>query len=123
HAAWVHQHLVHVLKRRTGTGVVLLLGLGDGGTLRVRGDEHGAAGQGGQQDSSRHGNGPRCYAFFSSPAWIGSRRSRFPVTAKIAFATAGATVGTPGSPTPPIFSLLGTICASTTGISFMRSIR
>jgi hypothetical protein len=40
---------------------------------------------------------------------IGRRRTRLPVAAKIAFATAGATGGTPGSPTPVGFSVLGTI--------------
>jgi hypothetical protein len=56
-----------------------------------------------------------------SAARIGSRRTRFPVAAKMAFANAGATLGTPGSPTPPIFSSLGTMKASTLGISFIRS--
>ena len=40
---------------------------------------------------------------------IGSFLTRFPVAAKIAFATAGATGGTPGSPTPVGFSVLGTM--------------
>src|SRR5207247_2599800 len=47
---------------------------------------------------------------------------RLPVAAKIALKTAGATTGTPGSPTPVGGSLLGTTCTSTTGISSMRSI-
>ena len=42
------------------------------------------------------------------------------VAAKTALATAGATLGTPGSPTPPILSSLGTMWASTAGISLMR---
>ena len=53
----------------------------------------------------------------------GSLRMRLPVAAKIAFATAGAIAGVPGSPIPPGASVLGTICTSTFGISFMRSIR
>ena len=48
-------------------------------------------------------------------------RSRLPVAAKTAFATAGAIGGVPGSPTPPVFSRLSTMCTSTFGISFMRS--
>lgn len=47
----------------------------------------------------------------------------FPVAAKMAFANAGATGGTPGSPAPPIFSPPGTIYTSMTGVSFIRSIR
>jgi len=53
----------------------------------------------------------------------GSLRMRLPVAANIAFATAGAIGGVPGSPIPPGASVLGTICTSTFGISFMRSIR
>ena len=48
---------------------------------------------------------PKTYAILTRP--IGSRRIRFPVAAKIAFAIAGATGGTPGSPTPVGGSLLG----------------
>ncbi len=43
----------------------------------------------------------------------GNLRTRFPVAAKIALHKAGATGGTPGSPMPPIASLLGTMCTST----------
>src|SRR5262245_4652343 len=64
----------------------------------------------------------RRYACFRSSARIGSRRMRRPVSVKIALATAGATGGTPGSPTPPILSVLGTMYASTSGASFIRSI-
>src|SRR5260221_6432889 len=53
----------------------------------------------------------------------GSERTRFPASAKSALATAGATGGVPGSPTPVGFSPPGTRCTSTTGISFMRSTR
>ena len=35
-----------------------------------------------------------------SLAWIGRRRMRLPVAAKMAFATAGAIGGSPGSPSP-----------------------
>ena len=52
---------------------------------------------------------------------IGSERMRLPVSAKIAFVTAGAIGGVPGSPMPPGFSALGTMWTSTFGISFMRS--
>ncbi len=61
-----------------------------------------------------------CYA--RSSERIGKRRTLFPVAAKIAFVSAGATGGTPGSPTPVGFSLLGTICTSISGVSLMRSI-
>ena len=40
------------------------------------------------------------YVERKSSALIGNRRTGFPVRAKIALATAGATGGTPGSPTP-----------------------
>jgi hypothetical protein len=52
---------------------------------------------------------------------IGSLRSRLPVAAKIAFATAGMMVGVLASPIPPGAAWLGTMCTSTTGISSMRS--
>ena len=38
---------------------------------------------------------------------MGSARTRCPVSAKIAFASAGATGGTPGSPMPPGACSLG----------------
>ena len=47
--------------------------------------------------------------FFKSSGRIGRRRRRLPVTAKMAFASAGATGGTPGSPTPPILSVVSTM--------------
>ncbi len=53
---------------------------------------------------------------------IGSVRMRLPVAAKIAFVTAGATLGTPGSPRPPAASPESRMCTSTTGISLIRSI-
>ena len=53
----------------------------------------------------------------------GSRRMRLPVSAKSALQTAGATGGTPGSPMPVDGSLLSTMCTSTSGISWMRSMR
>src|ERR1700732_639367 len=58
----------------------------------------------------------------NSLARIGSRRMRFPVAAKIALASAGATGGTPGSPTPVGFTVLGTMCTSIFGDSKIRSI-
>ena len=48
---------------------------------------------------------------------MGRRLIRLPVAAKTAFVTAGAIGGVPGSPTPPGFSLLGTMWTSTSGIS------
>ncbi len=53
---------------------------------------------------------------------IGNRRTRFPVAAKIAFATAGANGGTPASPTPPRGSpSAGKRCTCMSGASFIRS--
>ena len=57
-----------------------------------------------------------------SSGLIGSRRTRLPVAAKIALATAGATGGTPGSPTPVGCSVLGTMYTSIAGDSNMRTI-
>ena len=57
-----------------------------------------------------------------SLARIGRRRIRLPVTAKIALVSAGATGGTPGSPTPVGFALLGTMYTSIFGDSKIRSI-
>src|ERR1041385_5399419 len=54
---------------------------------------------------------------------IGNFLIRFPFSAKIAFATAGAIGGVAGSPTPPCESVEGTMCTSTLGISASRSIR
>ena len=51
----------------------------------------------------------------------GSARSRLPVAAASALATAGAITGTPGSPTPDGLSVDGTMCTSTAGISLIRS--
>ncbi len=72
---------------------------------------------------------PRCVRcenfytfFFKSSGRSGKLLTLFPVSVKSAFITAGAIGGTPGSPTPPIFSVLSSICTSTCGISFMRSI-
>ncbi len=58
---------------------------------------------------------------FSYASRKGNCRSRFPVAANTAFATAGAIGGVPGSPQPPILSVLGTMYTSTFGISFRRS--
>ena len=61
----------------------------------------------------------RCYTGTRSPN--GSLRIGLFVTARIAFATAGASGGRPGSPTPLGGSLDGTMCTSTTGMSVIRS--
>ncbi len=53
----------------------------------------------------------------------GSTWMRLPVAAKMAFATAGPTGATPGSPTPVGGSADGTMCTSTFGISLMRNTR
>src|SRR2546425_3230968 len=67
-----------------------------------------------------HDFAPGPYA--RSLARIGNRRMRLPVAAKIALARAGATGGTPGSPTPVGLSLLGTMCTSISGDSKIRNI-
>ncbi len=59
-------------------------------------------------------------AYAKSSGRIGSFRSRFPVAAKMALATAGITEGVLASPIPPGAAWLGTMCTSTTGISSMR---
>ena len=66
--------------------------------------------------------GPSAQARFSSLRSIGSFLIRLPVAAKIALVTAGATVGTPGSPRPPGASPESRMCTSTTGISLILSI-
>jgi len=48
---------------------------------------------------------------------MGTRRTRFPVAAKMAFATAGAMQGTGCSPRPVGARSLSTTCVSTDGIS------
>ncbi len=53
---------------------------------------------------------------------IGRVRMRLPVAAKIAFTTAGAIGGVPGSPTPPCGSLLGKMYVSIRGTSLIRNI-
>ena len=53
----------------------------------------------------------------------GSRRTRLPVAAKIAFANAGASGGTPVSPIPSGASVLGTTYTSISGASLIRSTR
>jgi hypothetical protein len=64
-----------------------------------------------------------------APGNNGRARIRRPVRRKYALASAGASVGTPSSPTPPIVrrrSLLGelpTIVTATSGISPARIIR
>ena len=62
------------------------------------------------------------HAQAASSAGLKGRRVRcLPVAAAMALATAGAAGGTPGSPMPVGAALEGTICTSTTGISWMRS--
>src|SRR4051812_45132954 len=54
----------------------------------------------------------------------GSSRMRFPVSAKMAFAIAGATGGTPGSPPPPGAAVLSTRSTDVRrGASLIRTIR
>ena len=82
-----------------------------------RGHGFQAAGQG--RELPCIGNSPHAFCCCNT---IGRLLIRCPVSAKIAFTTAGAIGGVPGSPTPPGPSVLGTMCTSTTGISFIRSI-
>src|SRR6202022_4213510 len=67
-------------------------------------------------DGSRSCGKIRDYATFS-----GSLRSRCPVSAYTALATAGAIGGVPGSPTPPGCSSLEMMSTSIAGHSSMRS--
>jgi hypothetical protein len=53
---------------------------------------------------------------------IGRRRRRLPVALKMALQMAGAITATMGSPMPEGASVLGTICTSISGASFMRII-
>src|SRR5919197_6258102 len=62
----------------------------------------------------REGSAFQFLVYASFP--MGSFLIRFPFSAKIAFATAGAIGGVAGSPTPPCESLDGTMCTSTFGI-------
>jgi hypothetical protein len=49
------------------------------------------------------------YNFSRSSTRTGNLLIRFPVAANSALVSAGAMGGTPGSPAPPIFSVLGTM--------------
>src|SRR5262249_31176137 len=53
----------------------------------------------------------------------GHFRTRIPVAAKMAFASAGAVTAVGGSPIPPGASELGMICTSIAGASLIRSTR
>jgi hypothetical protein len=94
------------------------------GRCRRLGDARGSA-------SERHGEhrkderDPCCRAHrnHAFPWTIGSRRGRGTPRRAIALATAGATGGRPGSPTPVGGSDDGTITTSTSGISWIRSER
>src|SRR6202030_1588400 len=84
HAAGMHQHRVRGGERIARGGVVL------------RGMGSGREQQSGEKRDPLHDN--LLYAFRSS-ARMGRRLMRFPVAAKIALQTAGATGGTPASAT------------------------
>lgn len=65
---------------------------------------------------------PAVYPLFNAiPRRNGSRRTRLPVSAKYALATAGAIGGTPGSPTPIGAADERTMCRSMLGMSSIRS--
>ena len=61
-----------------------------------------------------------CYAPFKEVSANGNDRSRLPVAAKMALEIAGATAGTPGSPTPVGDAPDSTMCTSIFGMSFIR---
>jgi hypothetical protein len=61
------------------------------------------------------------YALAMFARVIGIRRTRFPLAANTAFATAGPISAVAGSPMPPGFSVLATSVMSIAGASFMRS--
>ena len=60
------------------------------------------------------------YTPFDGVSENGRDRKRLPVAAKIAFEIAGASVGTPGSPTPVGGAPEATICTSIFGMSLIR---
>ena len=71
-----------------------------------------------------HGDGARTsvrQARAPSALANGISRNRWPVRAKIAFASAGAIGGTPGSPAPACFSRLATISTCVRGVSKIRT--
>src|SRR5207302_2720771 len=61
--------------------------------------------------------------YFNAVASTGIFRSRLPVAAKIALATAGTMAEVPHSPIPPGGSAFRTMWTSIAGTSFIRSIR
>src|SRR5215813_4137635 len=93
---------------------------------RIRGRRRRAARTGGAQknDGERHND-----AHDGSPqaerscCSSGSLRTRLPVAAKTALASAGAVTAVPGSPIPPGASPFRTRCTSMAGDSFIRSTR
>ena len=108
-AARVLEHLLHRGERRDRLHLLLR------SCARAAGDQRRPAGE------ATAGCSARMRLLLSWPECSGSSRRRWPVSANTALATAGAIGGTPGSPTPPGFSVLGTMWTSTTGISFRRS--
>jgi GNAT superfamily N-acetyltransferase len=72
--------------------------------------EHAAGGDGEQKDEGLH----------ACSSASGSERRRWPVSAKRAFATAGAMGAVAGSPMPPILAPLWMMWTETSGISLMR---
>src|ERR1043166_4534974 len=95
--------------------------LGDGVSLGVRKGTELRLGGRPEARALARANGFGDAQASRSAARIGSRRMRLPVAAKIALATAGATAGTGGSPTPKAGSALGATCTSMAGDSAKRS--
>src|SRR5262249_9551351 len=96
-AARVLQHGLDRLER----GEAFFLGR----SSRGDGDAHGEAQNGGGRDA----RGDECARHAAPSVRNGRLRKRLPVALNSALAIAGASGGTPTSPMPPDFSLLGTM--------------
>jgi len=108
----VLEHGPHGLERREAGRAI---GLGPGHRAAAAAGALAARARGQQQDEEE--------AFHGGPqdSRNGSVRSRLPVSANTAFATAGAIGAVAGSPMPPIRAPLGMMWTETFGISCMRS--
>src|SRR5439155_12268875 len=130
-APWVLQHFARLDEERRGArgrvpdprerarGAQRAARLRTRHQWRERG--RGAHEHGGARD---HEADARCHAVLVPAAASranGRRRTRCPVRWTSAFATAGASGGRPGSPTPVGAAPDGTMCTSTAGISAIRN--
>jgi len=93
--------------------------LADSGAKR---EDAGLSGIGGPHPASSRAI-PLIPPYPAYPAFIGSFRTGFPVSARIALHTAGAMQGVPGSPMPPCASPAFRMYVSIRGVSRIRSTR